>query len=225
MRKLLTSTGCFFFILLTAEILGGCSEPVTGNQQDEEEQELPSAESFSDYYWYEGGKVFLNRLDNKHFILFKSEDAASIAALLSLDDSDIHDYSSHIADGSGSGAKTLDDCQWATVSGISAESVKNVPGIIYSAPYMITEKGDEVGLSNLFYIKLKKEGDQDKLEALAEENNVDIIGRNIFMPLWYTLSSTNLSKGNALEMGNVFYETGLFEASQPDLMADLIDDL
>jgi hypothetical protein len=221
MKKLLTLTGYFFLILLTAEILGGCSEP----GQYKEEQDLPSAESFTDYYWYEGEKLFLNRLDDKHFILFKSEDAASIAALLSLDEQDINDYNSNKADWSGPGAKKLEGCKWATVTGFSEESLKNVPGIIYSAPYLTTEKGDEVGLSNLFYVKLKEEGDLNKLEALAEENKVDIIGRNRYMPLWYTLSSTNLSKGNALEMTNEFFETGLFEAAQPDLMADLIDEL
>lgn len=40
------------------------------------------------------------------------------------------------------------------------------------------------------------------------------------MPLWYTLSCTKKSKGNALDMANLFYETGFFESSEPDLMSD-----
>jgi hypothetical protein len=39
---------------------------------------------------------------------------------------------------------------------------------------------------------------------------VEIVGNNGFMPLWYTLSCSKNSKGNALEMANTFYETGFF---------------
>jgi len=61
------------------------------------------------------------------------------------------------------------------------------------------------------------------LQQFAEENKVTILGRNGYMRDWYTLSCTNESAGNALDMANIFYETGLFEACQPDLMCD--DDL
>ena len=55
---------------------------------------------------------------------------------------------------------------------------------------------------------------------LASINKVDIIGNNEYMPLWYTLSCSKESTGNALELANKFYETNLFEASEPDLMSD-----
>jgi hypothetical protein len=40
------------------------------------------------------------------------------------------------------------------------------------------------------------------------------------MPLWYTLSCTTESSGNALEMANLFFESDLFSAAEPDLMGD-----
>lgn len=40
---------------------------------------------------------------------------------------------------------------------------------------------------------------------------------NEFMPLWYTLSCDNESAGDALQMANEFYESGLFEFAEPDL--------
>ncbi len=42
------------------------------------------------------------------------------------------------------------------------------------------------------------------------------------MPLWFTLSCKRMSKGNALEMANYFYETGNFAYAEPDLMIDNI---
>lgn len=42
------------------------------------------------------------------------------------------------------------------------------------------------------------------------------------MPEWFVLSCDNESKGNALEMANSFYESGLFAAAEPDLMEDML---
>lgn len=78
----------------------------------------------------------------------------------------------------------------------------------------------EIGLSHLFYVKLKKEQDIILLNELAKTKNVKIIGQNDFMPLWFTLSCSKESDGNALQMANYFYETGLFVASEPDFLVD-----
>lgn len=40
------------------------------------------------------------------------------------------------------------------------------------------------------------------------------------MPLWFVLSCTKLSNGNAMEMANRFYDTNLFQYAEPDLMVD-----
>lgn len=69
-------------------------------------------------------------------------------------------------------------------------------------------------------MKLKGEHDFKVLEDLAKESKVEIVGNDSFMPLWYVLSCDKNSKGNALEMANLFYETGKFMAAQPDLMVD-----
>lgn len=50
---------------------------------------------------------------------------------------------------------------------------------------------------------------------------MEIVGNDSFMPLWYILSCNKNSKGNALEMANLFYESGYFASAQPDLMEDL----
>jgi subtilisin family serine protease len=92
--------------------------------------------------------------------------------------------------------------------------------VLYEAPFYKTPGGEEVGLSHLFYVKLKQEGDQPHLEALAREHRVAILGRNKFMPLWYTLGCYRQASGNALEVANKFYESERFSVSEPDFLVD-----
>lgn len=88
------------------------------------------------------------------------------------------------------------------------------------APYFKNEEGKKIGLSNYFYVKLKDKEDYKVLKKLINKYQVPIIGYNKFMPLWFTISTTNHSL-NALELANLFYETGLFAHAEPDLMMDV----
>jgi subtilisin family serine protease len=72
----------------------------------------------------------------------------------------------------------------------------------------------------LFYLKLNKAEDLNILENMAKENGITILGNDKYMPLWYLLSCSKESKGNAMQMANLFYESRLFASSQPDLMTD-----
>jgi len=90
------------------------------------------------------------------------------------------------------------------------------------APYFSLETEEKVQLSNVFYVKLKNISDVVLLEQIAEQFNCTIIMQNETRPLWFTLSVTEKSELNALEYATYFYECGLFEVAEPDLMADLI---
>lgn len=89
------------------------------------------------------------------------------------------------------------------------------------APYFKNKNDDKIGLSNYFYVKLKRTEDYNLLVNYAESSQAVILGKNKFMPLWYTLSATNKSL-NALYLANKFYETGLFQYSEPDLILNLL---
>ena len=89
-------------------------------------------------------------------------------------------------------------------------SVKIMPTYIVS--------GQKLGISNNFYVKLFKEEDRNKLFELAQKYSIQILGYNEFMPLWFTLSCDRESSFNAIEAANSFYETGLFECAEPELL-------
>lgn len=58
---------------------------------------------------------------------------------------------------------------------------------------------DIVGSSNFFYVKLKEERDTTLLRQMAIRTKTVIIEQDPFMPLWYVLSTTEISEINALE--------------------------
>lgn len=87
-------------------------------------------------------------------------------------------------------------------------------------PFFRSEKGVEVGISHLFTVKLKSDKDFEKLDSIATKNKVKIVGSHTYRPLWHTLSCDVSSKGNALEMANAFFESGIFEHALPDIMEE-----
>ncbi len=92
--------------------------------------------------------------------------------------------------------------------------------ISYQGPCFYSSSGKRLGLSHFFYVKLSDTSGFDDLQRLASEYDVDIIGNNSFMPLWYLLGCNTDSRIDALKMANLFYETGLFASSQPDLIEE-----
>ena len=100
------------------------------------------------------------------------------------------------------------------------KTFKNFKDIRTVSPNFITENGEKVGMSDYFYIKLKKPSNFSKLQQLANQNNVQIIEQNEFMPLWYTLRCTEKTTGNTLEVANSFFETGWFSSSSPDFLTE-----
>jgi len=110
---------------------------------------------------------------------------------------------------------------WAIVSAQEGNSLDKISANAhYIAPFFKTAKGHEVGLTQYFYVKLRNVSDVGKLEGMAEQNNVQIVGSNRFMPLWYTLACSKESFGNALELANKFYESDMFGAAEPDFLTE-----
>lgn len=209
----------FMLIFLT-----GCSDKIE-NISDMNGNEVSTRSlSFTDYYWYNGQKIGINKLNNKKYILFDENNentlkSYSATTLKFVKEPQLLQLSNKIMKKKlQSSPKNL---KWATIeTTASSPTLTKLNGIIYEAPYFQSINGTEVGLSHLYYVKLKSDKDVSKLMELASINKVDIIGNNEYMPLWYTLSCSKESTGNALELANKFYETNLFEASEPDLMSD-----
>jgi len=183
------------------------------NEKDEEDTGM-------DFYWVGGERIPIIRSEDKSFVLFRSSDREALLSSLSAkgvetDNSKIYEYRYGGTDMSGEAAYSLIDHQWAEVN-INHKSAYEIPEVVYAAPYYsLPNDNYEFPLTNLVYVYLKNAGGIKHLEKLAKEYNVGIIGEALYIPLWYLVSCTKESKGNALEVANSFYESGLFEGAEP----------
>lgn len=104
---------------------------------------------------------------------------------------------------------------FATIRSTCSSAIRKHPKLRYIAPFF-KYRGLDVALGHSFTVQLKTAADYDVLDSMATTHNVRIF-RNLRRPLFYVLACTKENDRNALEMANDFYETGLFQSSEPDL--------
>lgn len=213
-----------FALLLTCAVFYGCRQDIV-MENHEGHTTATRAEvsdsSYGDYYWLGDEKIPLQRMDNKYYVMYDSANEEKFRAELTntgtafaeVQDNDLSQYTD---------IKSFDTTKFpglktATIEGDYKRIAPVLSQAYYSAPYYKTDIG-EGRLTNRFSIALKDAAGLPQLEKLAKENSVEILGVSK-LDGWYELACTNLSTGNALEMGNLFYETGLFKSVDYDLGA------
>lgn len=77
--------------------------------------------------------------------------------------------------------------------------------------------GYPINATNKFHVKLKTADDLSKLQQLATEYGIEIVGNDKYIPLWYTLSCNAASAIHAIEAANIFYTSGMFACSEPEM--------
>lgn len=77
--------------------------------------------------------------------------------------------------------------------------------------------------SNFFIVKVFNSDDLNTLDSITNKTNTRILSQNEFMDNWFTLEATKISQGDALQMANYFYETGLFDAVEPDIIKLVVE--
>lgn len=216
MRKYINFIGSAFLLTF---ILSGCADTILLTEVPTNTDLQSRSIESTDYYWYKGEKMPVTKNAGKEYILIRSIDEQSILARSSgitvLQQPQTVTISTKVR---RKAKAATEDTKWAIIE--ARENNASNPGILYQTPSFISENGEEMFLGHLFYVKLKSPDDLAQLESLAESENVEIIGNNEFMPLWYTLSCSKESTGNALELANLFYETGIFSSCQPDFICD-----
>jgi hypothetical protein len=90
-------------------------------------------------------------------------------------------------------------------------------GVVYATPFLIYSDGTLQGVQDKFLVLLKDASQYDVLVQTANRNGVKIDGEDEYVKNLYHLSVTKSSGGSALDMANKFFETRLFQYSEPDL--------
>jgi len=176
------------------------------------------------FYNYEGKKVYLS-LNTEYIFLSSKEPSLPIDIVQHKFDykefqSDRKQYSESVLNRFWTelslGSKISDEQYLALLSEMKHQSKD-----IIVSPFFKMGNSNKIGLSNFFYVKLKAEQDLELLKEMSRKIGSIIIEQDAFMPLWFVLSVTEQSEYNALESANIFYESGLFATTTPDLMVDL----
>ena len=154
-----------------------------------------------DYYWYKGNKIPLQQGD-KWYILYEED---SILNRESQKNVNTH---------------SLPSTNLVCEIGVD-KTMYNPQNIVYLTPSFQSIDGtQDIYVTHRFYVKLKRAGDSILLQNLAAQYHVDL-EQDVDLPLWYIISCGANSQHNALELANIFYETELFAASEPEFMGAL----
>ncbi len=150
-----------------------------------------------DYYWYGNERVFLQRGDER-YVLVRTEDNS------------MANDTSYLKKGNTTDTSLM----W----GIQKNNVPLGKDVIYVSPsYLIINDSSNMYVTERFYVKLKQEDDYAMLVDYASRHNVEIVEEETSR-LWYVMTCTEKSKGNALEMANMFHESALFASAEPEFI-------
>ena len=152
-----------------------------------------------DYYWYKGKQIPLQR-GNQRYIIYEGNDARGLDSLRIIETGDVS-------------ASKNQNLKWAVVD---QKSEIIAPNVIYQTPsfYGAGTKHD-MFVTHRFSVKLKSDKDFAMLQQYANKYNAEI-EKDKYLPLWYILTCDFNAPYNALDLANIFYETGLFAISEPE---------
>lgn len=238
MQKIMNTIKLIFSVIIVM-LLTMCTDSISSDFHNSKLTRMNSEESKQSdfdtitYYWYKGSKIKLQLDYNNHFMVFETPDISSGKSSYDHINSKVKIEPYFISslrnlDQNTRKAK-LNSQSWAIIN--DEENLYNsykairsefMNDIVYDSECYTSETGNSVCISNLFYVKLYQREDEQSLIDLAMKYNVSIIGEDRYLPLWYTIYCDKYSQGNCLDICNAFYESGIFAASEPDLMLDLL---
>jgi hypothetical protein len=184
------------------------SEGQSGEINPESETTLTDA-----YYWAGGEKVPLERIEGKFMVMFYSENEAQIMDELAKAGAKVSYVEpasqNHAAQRGGAYTRATVECEFEKIESALALT-------FYWDHYYRQTDGHEAWTDGKFIVGLRSADEYSSLKKMAEENGVEIVRKNDRYETHY-IACTNDSKGNAVEMANLFYESGLFEWASPNL--------
>jgi len=176
MKRILNIIGIFFLSII---VFTGCQN-FTEDEMEMSPQTRAQLSSGTHYYWYKGNKIPITINTTKSYILFESSDEANLQLPLLNSKSGLSaakvTLSSRLQLQDATRSAANDNLYWAEVA--TADVNAQDKALVYSAPYFKTSDGADLGLSHLFYVKVKSIRDVRILTTLATENKVTLLGNN-----------------------------------------------
>ena len=163
---------------------------------------VSSAVMGQDYYWYGDQQIPLPQHGNQHYIIY-SADSLQEADLEKIERCEDVSYTEYT------------NLKW----GITKQNavIEDTAHVFYQTLSYLTDSDHDMFVTHRFYVKLKVKEDLNILQNMANQYHAEIEREGAFQP-WYILRCKLKSKYNALELANIFYESGLFSATEPEFI-------
>lgn len=110
-----------------------------------------------------------------------------------------------------SGGKKIELTKTAPSNSAIQKSIANSNSECYTDKY-----GSELYTTGYIYVKLKSLSDSSLLKDVASKNDMTIFRQNKYMPLWYSLRTSENKAALTVSIANSLYETGIFAECTPD---------
>jgi len=178
---------------------------------------LYAQQNNKDYYYYQGEKTFLQQSANRIFLKFAQNTNKEQVLSLINSNSSLQLVSNKSIDRDYFDFVVLETKNGDDISSAVVKSLKASPIIISATPLFLYNEFVQ-GLADEFVVKLKPTTSYIQLQKLVEKNNCFIEEETQFVKNQFLISVSKNSNLNALEMSRLFYETNLFEFSEPNFM-------
>lgn len=159
-----------------------------------------SAAYGQNYYWYKGQQIPL-KIGNQRYILYEDNNKTDSDFPQVIEGGAIADYKD----------KKL---KWGIVEQVTPVASKDV---VYQIPsFHCYDTNKNLLVTHRFYVKLKSEDNLSSLQEMVHIYNAEI--EEGILDLWYVIRCGLNSQYNALELANIFYESGSFAATEPEFI-------
>ena len=177
------------------------------------------------YYWYNNEKICVERYNKMRYILVdEEEDTFIVKEKLEKLGYMVSDFKKTIPfDIYPYQQEPIEEKYWTMIESNNVEdsAILNIDEISYEAFSFLSFSHFIVGLSHRFTVSVHTLSDTITLDSMARAYRVVILGNSKTWPHLFRLSCSKASAGNSMEMANLFYESGFFQYSEPDLMFDI----
>ena len=179
------------------------------------------------FYYFQGQRQYLE-LDTRYVFISVSDENIMNSRAFSVPNARFEPLRIDIPEGKRSRANQ-NKRFWTVLNleeGVSDEvylsmlnEIRSIESNVIVAPFFRNQYQERIGLSNFFYVRLRELSDTIILRQKAESEHAFIVFQSDVY-LWFVLSITERSRLNAMEMANLFYQSGLFLYAEPDLLID-----
>ena len=160
-----------------------------------------------DYYWYDGTKIPLER-GNQEYIIYDD-------SLLLESDKEKLAYCEVVS------YPEMANLKWGITQPNAV--LEDVEHVFYRMPSYKDGEGSNMFVTHRFYVRLKNNNDLSLLQSMAKQYNAEI-EKESALPLWYILRCGLQSSFNALNLANLFHESGQFSVAEPEFIGSIYPD-